>query len=146
MAVAQQIVNQDPSDQYSRAEELQRELLLKSENVNTKGMLLKILARAGEVESAAAIAAELASDRSQIMNCGYAAVGYAFISQHAKDEAAKNEAIQKAIALTSDLIDLGFHDFESLRSTDLDFSPLQQNEDFLEMLDEAEKKVRKAAS
>jgi serine/threonine-protein kinase len=143
---AQQMINQDSSEQYSRAEELQRELLLKSENVNTKGMLLKILARGGKVESAEAIAAELASDRSQIMNCGYAAVGYAFISQHVKDAAAKNEAIEKAISLTKDLIDNGFHDFESLRSTDLDFAPLQQNEEFLKMLDEAEAKVKKAAS
>ncbi|MGB0599954.1 MAG: protein kinase domain-containing protein [Rubripirellula sp.] len=146
LGVARQIIKQDPSAQYSRAEELQRELLLKSENVNTKGMLLKILARAGKVESAEAIAAELASDRSQIMNCGYAAVGYAFISQYANDETEKNEAIEKAISLTSDLIDNGFQDFESLRSTDLDFAPLQQNDDFLKMLDEAERKAKKTAS
>ena len=35
-----------------------------------------------------------------------------------------------------------YHDFESLRSTDLDFEPLQQNEDYLKMLEEEQKRVQ----
>ena len=51
------------------------------------------------------------------------------------------DATTKAIDLTRRLIGHGYHDFESMRKTDLDFAPLQQNADFLGMLVEEEAKI-----
>ncbi|MFK8115416.1 MAG: protein kinase [Rubripirellula sp.] len=141
----EQSLKKDPAESYDRAVELQRKLIAKSDNVNTQGMLLKILARAGKIEEALKIADRLASDDANMHHCGYAACGYALAAVHAKPPQ-QTELIDKAIQYVGKLVDHGYHDFESLRKTDLDFAPLQSHAAFQSMLDEKEKSIRRSDS
>ncbi len=137
-------LGEDSSKSFQRAEEIQRQLLAKSDNMNSRGELLKIIARAGRVEEAMALADRLAGGSDKLMNCGYAACGYALVSQHLPDtDPRRPEITAKAIDMTRKLIGQGYHDFHSLRSTDLDFEPLQHNPEFLKMLAEEEAKTAK---
>ncbi len=142
-----QRLGQDASASFRRAEQLQRQMIEKSDNVHAQGMLLKILAAAGEVDRAIPLADQLAESNDKMMNCGYAAAGYGLISQHLADDDARKAVITtKAIELTRQLIRHGYHDFESMRKTDLDFAPLQQNEAFLKMLSDEEDRIKESSS
>ena len=110
---------------------------------------MKIVARAGRVNEAMELADQLAdkSDES-IWNCGYPACGYALMAEHLpEDDPQRAALISKSIEWTRKLIRKhGYHDFESLRSTDIDFEPLQKNEDYLKMLEEEQQRVQEEGS
>ncbi len=135
-------MDEDPSTSFARSEELLRQLMVKSANINNQGSLLKTLARAGRTEEAISLADEIAASPEKMMNCGYAAVGYALITEHLRPEdPRREECTTKAIELTRKLIEQGYHDFDSLRKTDHDFAPLQENPSYLQMLAEEEARV-----
>lgn len=128
--------------QFDRAIEIQERQLAKSDNVNTRGVLLKLLARAGRVDEALKLADEMAESPDKLMNCGYAACGYALVSEHlVSDETRQQELLDKAIDFAMKLVDHGYHDFESMRRTDFDFEPLQKNKEFLKRLGAKEESV-----
>ena len=141
--VARKRLAKDDAAAYRRAAELQQTLIEKSDNVDTRGMLLKIQARAGQLDEAEKSADEMAAKSDQMMSCGYAAVAYALLTEHVDDDRPEHaEWTAKAIELTRKLIrDHNYRDFSSLRTTDLDFEPLQDNQDFLEMLNAEEAKL-----
>lgn len=140
--VALERLNEDALPSFRRNEELLRQLIAKSANINNRGSLLKNLARAGRTEEAITLADEIAASPDKMMNCGYAACGYALLAEHlGTDDSRRDEYTTKAIELTQKLIEHGYHDFESLRTTDIDFAPLQQNPSFLKMLKEEEARV-----
>ncbi len=133
------------TESFKRAEEIQRRLLEKSDSRVARGELLKILARAGSVDEAIELVDRLAAESDEsVWSCGYAACGYALIAEHVpEDDPQRAALISKSIDMTRKLIRKHqYHDFESLRSTDIDFEPLQQNEDYLKMLQEEQKRVR----
>lgn len=124
------------------AKELQRVYIGKSNTINTRGNHLKNLAREGKIDDALAVIEPMAAAQNKIMNCGYAACGYALLTEHlTDDDPRKEDWTIKAIDLTRKLIGHGHRDFDAMRKTDLDFAPLQQNQAFLDMLDEEESKV-----
>ena len=137
------------TESFERAEGVQRRLLEKSDNRIARGELLKIVARAGLVDEAMELADQLAGESDEfIWNCGYAACGYALMAEHLpEDDPQRAALISKSIELTRKLIRKHrYHDFESLRSTDIDFEPLQQNEDYLKMLEQEQKRVQEEKS
>lgn len=135
-------LGENAEESFERAESLQRRALKISENTNNRGMLLKILARGGKTAEAIQIADDLAGHPDEMMNCGYAGCGYALLSVHlAADDPLKAEVTAKSIEMIRLLIRHGYHDFDSLRTTDLDFAPLQQNAVFLDMLSEQEAEI-----
>jgi serine/threonine-protein kinase len=140
-----QRLGEDGAKSFARAEGVQRRLIEKSDSRIAQGELLKILARMGRVDDAMKIADQLADESDEsIWNCGYAACGYALIAEHLpEDDPQRAALISKSIDITRKLIQKHqYHDFESLRSTDIDFEPLQQNKDYLKMLEEEQARVQ----
>ena len=136
---ALEMLAEETKPSFDRAIQLQRQICNKSKTVNTRGMLLKILARAGEVDEATKLADEMADESDQMMSCGYAACGYALLSEHLETGSPEHtQAVTKAVDLATKLVRHGYRDFEALRTTDLDFKPLQTNADYLAMLDQEE--------
>jgi serine/threonine protein kinase/tetratricopeptide (TPR) repeat protein len=142
-------LGENATNSFERAEGVQRQLLEKSDSPIARGELMKIVARAGRVNEAMELADQLAdkSDES-IWNCGYPACGYALMAEHLpEDDPQRAALISKSIEWTRKLIRKhGYHDFESLRSTDIDFEPLQKNEDYLKMLEEEQQRVQEEGS
>lgn len=139
--VAEEQIEGDPAKSFARAEDLQRALLEKSSNINSQGMLLKILARSGDTEAAVELADKMAGE-GKMMSTGYAACGYALVSVHL-EEPKRSQVVEKAIENVAKLVDHGYRDFDSLRKTDLDFEPLHKIPAYLSMLDEREKEEAK---
>ena len=135
-------LKQDADSSFERAERFQRGLVEKSSNPMTRGFLLKILARAGKTDEALKMADEFAAGPDKMLNCGFAAVGYALVSEHV-DESTKKELIEKAVDYSRRLIRKGYHDFDSLRQTDFDFETLWPVPEYQAMLDEEEARVKK---
>lgn len=135
-------LDEDPSASFQKAEVLNQKLTEKSDSISNRGELLKILARSGQTDRAIELANKLAQKSDKLMSCGYAACGYGLVaSQLAEDDPRRNELTEKAIELTRKLIRHGYHDFKSLRSTDLDFEPLQSNADYQKMIDQEQAKL-----
>ena len=142
-------LGENATKSFERAEGVQRRLLEKSDNRIARGELMKIVARAGRVDEAMELADQLAGESNEsVWNCGYAACGYALMAEHLPEEDPQRAAlISKSIELTRKLIRKHqYRDFESLRSTDIDFEPLQQNEDYLKMLEEEQDRVEEGKS
>ena len=68
-------------------------------------------------------------------------LGRALCEHLSEDDPRRPEITGKAIEMTRKLIQQGYRDFSSLRSTDLDFEPLQKNQDYLKMLEEEEQRI-----
>jgi serine/threonine protein kinase/tetratricopeptide (TPR) repeat protein len=142
-------LGEDATKSFERAERVQRRLLEKSDNRIARGELMKIFARAGRVDEAMELADQLAGESNEsVWNCGYAACGYALIAEQLpEDDPQRAALIGNSIELTRRLIRKHqYRDFESLRSTDIDFEPLQQDANYLKMLEEEQKRVEEVKS
>ncbi len=143
----QKQLKQNPDESFRKAESIQRKLIAKSENVNTQGMLLKILASSGKTDKAIALAQRLAQADEKANNCGYAAAGYSLVLENLDDDDPRRTDLSgKAIELVRKLIGHGYQDFNALRETDLDFAALQDNADYLKMLDAQQAKQKTAST
>ncbi|MGB7345007.1 MAG: tetratricopeptide repeat protein, partial [Pirellulaceae bacterium] len=143
--LAQSLIGKDSKKSFQRAAEIQEQVVEKSNNIRTQGMLLKIYARGGMVDQAKPLLSQIAAKPESDQNCGYAAVSYALLAQHLSGSE-RDDATEKAIDFTRRLIQHGYHGFESMRRTDLDFRPLQDNQAYLSMLDQEQAKVEAAAA
>ncbi|QDT08131.1 hypothetical protein [Planctomycetes bacterium K23_9] len=132
----------DPNQSFDRAESLQRRLIDKSDNIETQGMLLKILASSGKADEAITLSDTLAQVTSNERKCAYAAVGYCLtLEQLAKEDPRRDQPISKAIEMVRQIIGHGYQDFRAIRETDLDFAVLHDHDGYLKMLADEEAKL-----
>ena len=140
----QRKLGEDSSQSFDKAEQLQRKLIKKSDNINTRGRLLKILASAGKTDEALKMTAELADKPDTALNCGFALCGYSLMLQQLSDDDPRRaEFTEKGIKMARMLISHGYHDFNALRETDMDFAGMQQDDGYQKMLDEEQAKLAK---
>lgn len=134
----------DSTAVFDRAAELQRKVVAQLDTLHTKGMMLKILAAAGKAKEASELAGQIEKSGKTAYHYGYVAVANSLLLEHLKDKA-KQQAAEKAIESTRQMIRGGYSDFVGLRKTELEFVPLHSNQDYQRMLNEEEARIDDAA-